>query len=290
MNQLACARWLPFFFGVAVASAHDTAEFARAQERYHAQAYAEAREIFRRIAADRPADPEIDFHLGRLALWFDDGAAALTHLERAALAVPGEARIHHALGDAYGFAAQNANVLAKLGWARRCRSAYERAIELDPREPAYRWSLLGYHVIAPRIAGGHPAEARVQADEIAKLDPAGGRIARATLALAERRPSAAFAEFDPILRETPDDFMALYQIGRCAALSGQQIERGIAALRRCLELPAPEGAGRPTRACVYFRLGNLLEKKEGAAAAAECHAAALRAHPDFRPQKIAPML
>ncbi len=287
MRNYARPTWLIFLCGVAVlgAPAGDSDEFTRAMQCYRAQAFAEAREIFSRLAGREPGKVEIDFHLGRLALWFDEGELALTHLERALRTAPGEARIHNALGDAYGSAAQNAHLLAKLGWARKCRAAYERAVELDPANPAYRWSLVGYFCVAPRLAGGGLEKARAQAGEIARLDPMEGRTARATLALAEQNWEAAFAEFDPVLREMPDNFLALYQVGRCAALSGRQIERGIAALRRCLELTAPAGENLPTFACVHFRLGNLLEKKGDPTAAAE-YAAARRAHPDFRPQKI----
>ncbi len=281
-------RWMLLLFSTAVAgaSARSAGGLVRAMDCYHTRRYSEARELFGELARERPADPEIDFYLGRLALWFDDEAAALAHLERAAGAAPHEARIQNALGDAYGLAAQNAPLLAKLGWARKCRAAYERAIALEPANPAFRWSLLGYFCVAPRLAGGGLEKARAEADEIARLDAAGGRIARATLALAEGRMAAAFAPFEAVLRENPDDFLALYHLGRCAALSGREIDRGIAALRRCLELRAPEGDGQPTAACVHHRLGNLLERKGDAAGARHHFGEARRLEPDFRPQKI----
>jgi len=289
MTERIRRRWSLLLFSavVAGASGKNAADLARALDCYHTRRYSEAREMFARLAVEWPLDPEIDFHLGRLALWFDDETTAFTHLERAARSAPGEARIQNALGDAYGLAAQNAALLAKLGWARKCRAAYERAVALDPRNRAYRWSLLGYFLVAPRLAGGGSEKAHAQADVIAQLDPMSGRIARATLALSEERFKDAFAQFEPVLREEPDSFMALYHIGRCAALSGREIERGIVALRRCLELPPPEGDGMPTHACVHHRLGNLLERRGDAVAAREAYATALRLHPDFRAQKIA---
>lgn len=288
MNDRHRRRWVLLLFSTVVSSAsgQTAAEFARALDCYHARRYTEARTRFERIVLVRPADPEIDFYLGRLALWFDDAPAGLSHLERAAQRAPQEARIQNALGDAYGLAAQNANLLAKLGWARQCRQAYECAVELDPANLAYRWSLLGYYCVAPRLAGGGLEKAEAQAAAIAVLDPMNGRIARATLALSTERYPAAFAEFEPVLRDTPDDFLALYHIGRCAALSGRELDRGIRALRRCLELRAPEGDDMPTHAYVHHRLGNLLAKKGDLAAAAAEYAAAQREHPDFRAQKI----
>ncbi len=274
--------------GLAVAAhAAPADDFESALTFYRQARYGEARRIFARLAAERPEDPALDFYLGRLALWFDDGAEALTRLERAARREPASARVQNALGDAYGLAAQQAGLLAKFSWAMKCKAAYERAVELEPGNCNYHWSLLGYDLVAPRIAGGGVDLARGQAAEIEKLDPMNGRIALATIALGEKKFAAAFAEFDDVLRRSPDDFMALYQVGRCAALSGQQLDRGIAALRRCLDLPAPEGEGKPGAADIHYRLAELLEKKGDAAGARAEYARAARENPDFRPAKVA---
>jgi len=273
------------FPGARLPAAELAANFSAARVLYEERRYTEARAVFGRLAADQPDSVEVNFYLGRLALWFDDHASALTHLEKAARAAPRDARIQNAMGDAYGLAAQQAHLLAKLGWARKCLAAYERAVELDPLKPAYRWSLIGYHCAAPRIAGGSGDRALEQVRELAKLDPVGGRVARATLYLAERKAAAAFAEFDEVLRQRGDDFIALYQVGRCAALSGEQLERGAAALERCLVLVPPAGEGMPTRASVHHRLGNILEKRGEVAAAKNHYATALRLQPDFRAEK-----
>lgn len=271
---------------VGSASGQTTAELARALDCYQARRYTEARERFARLARERPADAEVAFYLGRLALWFDEAAEAVAHLEPAAGQRPDDARLQHALGDAYGLMAQQAGILQSVGWVRKCRAAYERAVRLEPRTPAFRWSLLGYYCMAPRLLGGGAEKAWHEAAAIAALDPMQGRMARATLALAESRYAAAFAEFEPVVHATPDDFGALYQIGRCAALSGREIDRGIWALRRCLELRPPPGEDMPSHAYVYHRLGLLLRQKGLEAAAAEAFAAARRDEPDLRPQKI----
>jgi tetratricopeptide (TPR) repeat protein len=175
--------------------------------------------------------------------------------------------------------------LAKLGWARNCFVAYRRAAELAPAVSAYGWSLLGFYCVAPRIAGGGREAALAQAGEIEKLDPVGGRVAQATLFLAENKSAEAFAQFDGVLRETPDNFMALYHVGRCAALSGGQLDRGLAALERCLQLSPPRGEGMPALANVHHRLGEILARR-GDCSGAEAHAAtARRMHLDFRAEK-----
>lgn len=288
-HRLSCALlgFLACAGGLAAAPLPAPDGFSAAIALYEACRYSEARTAFQRLAALQPESPELDFYLGRLALWFDDGPEARHYLERAAGCAPAEARIQNALGDAYGLAAQQANLLAKLGWARRCLAAYERAVELDPKNPAFRWSLVGYFCIAPSIAGGGRDKAFAQAAELRRLDPMAGRVAYATLYLAQGNPTAAFAQFDEVLRERPDDFLALYHVGRCAALSGQQLERGLQVLRRCLTLTPPAGEGMPTLAAVRHRLGNILEKMGDPAAAAAEYQAAERENPDFRPAKMA---
>lgn len=249
--------------------------------------YAAARDRFRIILDRRGADVALDFYLGRLALWFDDPREALRHLERAASVAPGEARVQNALGDAFGLTAQSAPLWEKLGWAEKARRAYEKAVTLAPQNPAWRWSLMGFYGIAPRIAGGGMDKAFQQAEEIRRLDPAGGRIASATLHLLAKRPAAAFAEFDAEERRSPDDFLTLYHIGRCAAVSGQQLERGRAALQRCLELGPPCGQDMPTAASTHQRLAEILQQlgdREGA----QRHLARVRdTDPDFRAAKVA---
>jgi len=262
-------------------------EFGPAVALYEERRYSEARELFGELAGARPDDVEVNFYLGRLALWFDEEEAALEHLERAAAIAPSDARVRNALGDAYGLAAQNAPLLAKFDWARKCRTAYEQAVALEPDNPNYRWSLVGYYQLAPRLVGGGMARAYAEAAEMRRLDPMSGRIAFATLCLAEGRAGRAFEQFDEVLDTAPDDFLALYHVGRCAAISGEQLERGLAALRRCLQMTPPQGDGKPTHAYVHHRLGNILEKMGDRIGAEAEYAAARARNPDFRPAKMA---
>ncbi len=223
--------------------------------------------------------------MGRLALWFDDECEAQDRLQRAARAAPDQARIQNALGDAFGLAAQKAGLFAKLGWARKCLGAYERAVALDPRKAAYRWSLLGYYCVAPRIAGGAIEKARAQAEAISQLDPMEGKIAAATVLLSERRHSDAFAQFDEDLKGKAETFLALYHVGRCAAISGEQLARGRAALEKCLLMVPPSGDGMPSLASTHHRLGNILDLQGDSAGAQKHYSAALKLLPDFRGEK-----
>jgi tetratricopeptide (TPR) repeat protein len=272
--------------GLAGGRAAPASDVAAAIALYDEGSYSAAQIRFGEIARVRPNDPEVDLYRGQLALWFDDAAAGLAFLQKAVQAAPDDARMQNAFGDACGLTARHSGFFAKNGWARKCLAAYARAVALEPGNTDYRLSLLRYYVEAPAIAGGSIAKAYAEAAEIRKLDAADGRIAFATVYLTEEKFDQTFHEFDELLRQKPDDFFALYQIGRCAALSGVQLDRGSAALQRCLQLPLPAGTDRRTTlANIHYRLGNILEKKGDPAAARAEYAAARQVYPDFRPEK-----
>jgi len=75
----------------------------------------------------------------------------------------------------------------------------------------------------------------------------------------DKRPTEALAVCDVLLKAEPDSYRALYQLGRMVALTGQQLDRGAAALRRAVTLTP--GADDPARAHAYNRLGQILEAK-----------------------------
>jgi tetratricopeptide (TPR) repeat protein len=110
-----------------------------------------------------------------------------------------------------------------------------------------------------------------------------GRIAFATFYVSDKKYDKALAEFDEVLKTQPDDFNALYQVGRLAALTGQYVDRGIASLRRCLELELPPEHNGPGKAAAQWRLGNLLEKKNDRGGARAAYESAVKLDPNFAP-------
>lgn len=268
-----------------VAQAHaalDLAAFNAAVDLY-TQRKPGAQAAFEKLAAANPENANILFYLGRLALQRSDHEAAVKHLEKAVALAPDDSRFHQRLGDAYGIAAQKAGLFSKLSLAGKCRAEYEKAVELDPQSLDARFALLGFYQQAPGIAGGGMDKAHAQAREIRKLDASRGRQAVAGLYIAEKKYAEAFAEFDAVLEETPGDYAALYQTGRLAAISGERLDQGLAALRKCLEQTVPEN--QPGHAPAHWRIGNILEKQNDKAGARAAYEASLKVDPNF-PQAI----
>jgi tetratricopeptide (TPR) repeat protein len=259
------------------------AELATARGLFEERRPGEAQQAFERLATAEPRNPEVNYCLGQLALHRNDHDQAVKYFEMAVAVAPAVGRYHHGLGEAYGRKAQHAGIFSGFGLARKCLAAYERAVALEPDNVDFRLCLFEFYRQAPGIVGGGFDKAVAQAAAMKRIDPLRGRTAFASLYAGEKKYREAFAEFDDILQANPDDFGALYQLGRLAALTGQSVDRGIAALRRCLELPAPADPHAPGHAAAHWRLGQLLEKKADSAGARLSYSAAVALDSRFNP-------
>jgi tetratricopeptide (TPR) repeat protein len=247
---------------------------------FNAKNYPEAAEAFSKIAAADPQNAGAQFYLGVLADKRGENEEAVRHLETAVQLAPENSEYHTELGGAYGDAAKSSGMLASLTWARKCVAALNKAVDLDPNNLAARNGLITFHRTAPPIAGGSIEQAYIQAHEIRKRDLTTGSVILGQLYLSDRKYAEAFEVYEAVLQVRPDDYQALYLIGRTAAETGQNLERGEQTLRRCLELPP--GPGEQGRAAVQWRLGQLAEKRGDVAAARSAYEASLQSHPGFQ--------
>jgi tetratricopeptide (TPR) repeat protein len=145
----------------------------RAVQLYSARQYPEAQAALERIVAAEPQDAAACYYLGMtLRHQGDDRArdAAVTWLEKAAALAPANATY---LGDYGGTCLELADLHHSFTYATRGRNAMERAIALDPNNLNARQGLMQFYARAPWPLGSS-AQARTQADEILRRDPARG--------------------------------------------------------------------------------------------------------------------
>ncbi len=240
---------------------------------------AEAETAAAKLTQTYPQEGAAFVLLGTIHMSRQQPEPAVKAFEKAVALDPKNSEFQRRLGDAYGFSAQKAGLLSKMGFAKKCLAAYEKAAELDPKSLPARQSLLGYYMQAPAMVGGGMDKAYAQAAEIKKLAPDAGRIAYAQLYAAEKKWTEAFTEFEEVLKAEPDNYLANFQIGRLAAMSGERIDRGLETLRKALTLPPAAGAAGHDAA--HWRLGMLLEKKGDKPGAKAAYEASLQVNPKF---------
>lgn len=255
--------------GVAPASEALTA----ARAHFDARRDLEATAAFARLASDDPRAAEPAFYLGMLALRRNDPAAAVPLLEKAVELSPTTISYHLRLGDAYGLSAMKAGIFSKMSWAKKCRTQYEQAVAHGPENLEAQWSLMEYYKQAPGIAGGSFEKAHTCADAIGKFNPGAGRFAKATVFAAEKKYDEVFAPYAAALAAEPADYRALNQFARLAQMTGQRLDDGVAALQKCLAIPAVEN--EPSHAWLNVVLGQLHEKRGDKTAARAAYEAAL---------------
>ncbi len=263
------------------ALAVDQALHDRVEALFRQRQWAQAQAVLEKATAATPRDAEAWQMLGQVFMQTGNADRAVEAMEQAAELAPASSDVQRQLGDAYGFAAQKAGMLSKMGWAKKCKAAYDKAVALDPKNIDARWSVMEYCRQAPGFVGGGMDGAYAQAEEIRKIDANKGRIALATLYVAEKKMVEAFGLFDEALKVTPDDYTALYQLGRLSAMTGQRLDQGVANLRKCLTLTPPPG--QPGAAPVNWRIGNILEKQGDKAGAKAAYEAATAADANFVP-------
>jgi len=239
----------------------------------------EAQAAFTKIAAAEPTNGEAAFYLGRLALWRGNQEQAVQWLEKATQLVPDKSPYFRELGDAYGLAAQKAGLLSKFGFAKKCLAAYDKAVALDPADLDARASRVEYYRYAPGIVGGGMDKAYAEAAEIRRRDSLRGVMVLSNLYVADKKYAEAFALLDETIAQNPANKTLLYQVGRLAAISGQQLKRGESALKEYFQhTPAPD---EPPLYNAHWRLGTLYERKGDKAAARIEYETALQLRPDY---------
>jgi tetratricopeptide (TPR) repeat protein len=278
---------------------------------FDARKYVEARVV---LLPHGERDASAAYYLGRIEMQDDDAGKAAEWFERAVKMNPKSAVYYDWLGRAYGIQTRSANMFRAPSLARKTRNALETALALDPDNLDVRDDLIIYYNQAPGFMGGSKAKAREMALEIKKRNSYRGAVAAANICAAEKDSvcverelqgmvtsypdsaavyaslaafyvnqkqfDKAFAVLDQRLRARPNELTTLYQVGRTASLSGQNLDRGEQALKTYLAHPTPERG--PAPAHVYYRLGTIYEKKGAKDLAREEYRAALQLNPKHR--------
>ena len=139
-----------------------------------------------------PSDAEANNLLCRAHFMLGEWDAAISACERAVSLKPQSSPYHLWLGRAYGEKADRASFMTAAGLAKKVRTSFERAVELDPKNSAARTDLGEFYTEAPGIVGGGKDKAHQQAEALLAFDPARGHWLLARID--EKNKDAAAAE------------------------------------------------------------------------------------------------
>jgi tetratricopeptide (TPR) repeat protein len=208
--------------------------------------------------------------------------------------------------------------VSALRAARAMSRELERAVELAPDHVGARVSLVQYLINAPRIAGGGSRKAEAHLEALNRISPANYLGLKAQSAMADddmnaaieyleqslelngsddwrfvygfalqqtERWSEARAVFAAMVDDNSRHGAAWYQLGRTAVMSESEIDAGMVAFERFLQLP--QWPGDPTHAAAWWRIGQLHELRGEVDQAREAYNRSLAEAPDFEEARVA---
>ncbi len=251
---------------------------------YRAKRYPHARTALESIVAAEPANAAACYYLGMTFRHRSESGsltAAVKWLKRAVELEPGNSTY---LADYGGTSLQFSNQTRSLSAAIAGRDAMEKAIQLNPGNLEAREGLRRFYDEAPWPLGSR-AKAKAQLEEISRRDPDRGAVLRVLMKVRAKDFEGAFALCDDVLEQKPDNYAALYQYGRTTTLCGQNLDRGLACLQKCLTLtPSPD---QSSHAQIWLRIGNIYELRHQPTEARAAYASALKLEPDNGPAAAA---
>ncbi len=229
----------------------------------------------------------------------------ITACERARNLDPQKSLYYLWLGRIYGEKADRAGFLSAAGLAKKVRTSFERAVELDPKSWEARTDLAEFYLEAPGIVGGGKDKARAQADALMAFTPAIAHWVLARIAVKEKDAAVAEREYRAYITASHSEARAWFELAlfffranrldemeqairslesspvdRPDALldgaslllrTGRDYRKAAQLLRRYLAAPVEEGPAFKA----HDLLGQVLEKQGDRHAAAEEFRAAL---------------
>lgn len=241
---------------------------------WQANNYAAAEALLAPLVTKKSKDAQLLALLGRTHAGLKNNDRAEELLEKAIKFDANNADYQHWYATVSCNLASSASMFSALGYAKRCKKAYESALALAPQNPRSYIALGSFLAQAPGIAGGDKDQALQLAEKLKQLDETQGWLLQLKLTdiaddaafnqflagaeLLKARPepyfqramqltaqenySAAISLLQQAIRQTTVDDEAkasitesYYQLARCAVLGKTAVPEGIAAMQQYLQ-------------------------------------------------------
>jgi tetratricopeptide (TPR) repeat protein len=278
----------------------------------------EASAVLREIVSSQPDNAKARQLLCRVYYAQEMADDAVRECELAAAADPTDSDTQMWLGRAYGLKASKANALTAFSLAKKVRTAFERAVQLNPANVHAMSDLGEYYVDAPAIVGGGLDKAQRLAQQMQPYSAA--RYHRLLAEIANKKKDTATAEAEyraaAAAGKTPEAFIDLGQFyqekgqmdkAMAAVQAGVEADRRndsvlvdaasiLTATKRSPEmaerllreyLSSPAKSDGAPAFKVHMQLGDLLLKRGDAVGAHHEYAAALAMASNYVPARKA---
>ncbi|MBC7440134.1 MAG: hypothetical protein H7250_09145 [Flavobacterium sp.] len=194
---------LLIFFPICMQAQND---FEKAETLFQQQKFVLAQPLFENFLSQNPNNLKTIEYLGDIHGNFKNWDKAIFYYEKLKNAKPNQANYFYKYGGVLGMKAKESNKFVALSMIGNVKSAFEKAISLNPKHIEARWALIELYLQLPGIVGGSERKANRYAEELYKISPVDGYLARGKI-----------AEYFYRYKEAEKHYSSAFRIGKSSA-------------------------------------------------------------------------
>lgn len=157
-------------------------DFEKAEKLFKQEKYSQAEALFEKHLSSHPNHTKTLEYLGDIAGYEKNWDKAILYYEKIKNQFPKNADYQYKYGGAMGMKAKDANKFKALGMIDDIENAFLTAAKLDPKHVDSRWALVELYLQLPAIVGGSEKKATKYAEELQKISPVDGYLAKGKIA------------------------------------------------------------------------------------------------------------
>ena len=191
---------LVLFFPICMQAQTD---FEKAETLFQEQKYFLAQPLFEKFLIQNPNNLKAIEYLGDIQGSLKNWDKSIFYYEKLKNSKPCQANYFYKYGGVLGMKAKESNKFKALSMIGDVKFAFEKAISLNPKHIEARWALIELYLQLPVIVGGSERKANRYAEELYKISPVDGYLAKGKI-----------AEYFNRNKEAEKHYYAAFKIGK----------------------------------------------------------------------------
>ena len=152
--------------------------FEKGENYFKLEKWELAKVQFEKNLKQNPSDLKSIEYLGDIQCQSQNWVKAVPYYERLKKAKPSVAEYYYKYAGATAMQAKESNKFAALSLINDAIDNFEKTIVLNPNHIGARWALLEIYIQLPGIVGGSERKAKKYADQLLKISPVDGYLAK----------------------------------------------------------------------------------------------------------------
>jgi len=153
-------------------------DFVKAEKLFFQKKYTLAKPLFEDVLKDTPNHLKALEYLGDIEGYAKSWDTAMMYYDKLKNLNPNGADYFYKYGGCLGMKAKESTKLKALGMIGDVKDSFEKAIQLNPNHIEARWALIELYLQLPGIVGGSERKAQKYANELLKISPVDGYLAK----------------------------------------------------------------------------------------------------------------